>query len=66
MNRVDCFAVGAGLGATAMLIAAVAFLAVDGPPMPPLVGYGCEGASGPLYAFEESDFPICQSIEVKP
>ncbi len=28
-----------------------------------LVGYGCEGAGGPLYAKEESDFPKCERIE---
>lgn len=28
-----------------------------------LSGYGCEGASGVLYAHEESDFPICERIE---
>ena len=34
-------------------------------PSPPLVGYGCEGAGGPIYAYEESDFPICLKIEVR-
>lgn len=29
---------------------------------PPLTGQGCEGASGPLYAYEESDFPRCEII----
>ena len=28
-----------------------------------LIGYGCEGASAPLYAKEESDFPKCKRIE---
>lgn len=32
-----------------------------GPPR--LVGYGCEGASGPLYAAEEDHFPQCAAIE---
>lgn len=31
--------------------------------LPLLVGYGCEGASAPLYAVEESDFPQCDRIE---
>ncbi len=36
----------------------------DGGPEPArLVAYGCEGASGPLYAAEESDFPVCATIE---
>ena len=30
---------------------------------PALAGYGCQGASGPLYANEESDFPLCDRIE---
>lgn len=34
-------------------------------PAPGLVGYGCEGASGPIYAFEESDFPYCLKIEAR-
>lgn len=29
----------------------------------PLVGYGCEGATGPLYADEEDEFPRCEAIE---
>lgn len=28
-----------------------------------LIGHGCQGASGPLYAIDESDFPICERIE---
>ena len=27
-----------------------------------LVGYGCEGAAGLIYAREESDFPVCREI----
>jgi hypothetical protein len=27
-----------------------------------LVGYGCRGASGPLYGMAEDDFPICERI----
>lgn len=38
---------------------------VNATPMPPLVGRDCQGASGPLFAFEESDFPICQTIEAR-
>jgi hypothetical protein len=29
-----------------------------------LVGYGCVGASGPLYADEEDHFPLCEAIEI--
>ncbi len=29
---------------------------------PPLVGYICNGAAGPIYAWEESDFPPCLNI----
>lgn len=32
-------------------------------PAPGLVGYGCEGAGGPIFAYEESDFPFCERIE---
>ena len=32
---------------------------------PPLVALGCIGASGPIYAYEESDLPECTSIEEK-
>ena len=32
-------------------------------PGPTLMGYGCEGASGILYAYEESDFPVCDEID---
>lgn len=34
-------------------------------PSPNLVGYGCEGANGPIYAYEESDFPVCKKIEAR-
>ena len=34
---------------------------IDNPPR--LVGYNCQGASGPLYAHEESDFPLCERVE---
>lgn len=30
---------------------------------PALIGYGCEGTSGPIYADEEDQFPICENIE---
>lgn len=30
--------------------------------IPRLTGYGCEGASGPLYANEEDHFPKCDAI----
>lgn len=34
------------------------------PEQPPrLIGFGCNGAAGPLYAVEESDFPTCARIE---
>lgn len=31
-------------------------------PSPHLIGIGCAGAHGPLYAMEESDFPKCDTI----
>lgn len=40
------------------------FIAATGPkPKEILVGYGCEGASGPLYAKSEDHFPSCKNIE---
>lgn len=30
---------------------------------PRLVGTGCDGATGPLYANEEDHFPRCDAIE---
>ncbi|MDR7061201.1 MULTISPECIES: hypothetical protein [unclassified Sphingopyxis] len=30
---------------------------------PRFIGLGCDGAAGPLYAVEESDFPTCARIE---
>lgn len=32
-------------------------------PMAALVGHGCEGATGPIYAESEDFFPPCASIE---
>lgn len=32
---------------------------------PRLVGYGCEGSHGPLYAYEEDEFPPCERIEAQ-
>lgn len=32
---------------------------------PPLVGYGCDGANGALFAFAAEHFPRCESIEVR-
>lgn len=52
---------------TAIALACAAFLlgvlaATIGQPV--LIGYGCEGASGPLWAQEESDFPPCADIHI--
>lgn len=32
------------------------------PKYPRLVGHGCSGADGPIYAFEEDHFPACREI----
>lgn len=45
----------------AIVALALHLLTVDQKPL--LAGYGCNGANGPLYANEESDFPICDRIE---
>jgi len=34
------------------------------PDRPRLVGYGCEGTSGPIFANEEDEFPKCERIEL--
>lgn len=34
-----------------------------GPHNPRLIGYGCEGTQGVLYADEEDEFPTCKRIE---
>lgn len=64
----------------AMIYLAIAFILVmflaeirhirpefDDYDMPPrLIGTGCEGAQGPLWADEEDDFPRCKDIHVIP
>lgn len=32
------------------------------PDRPRLVGYGCEGTNGPIFANEEDEFPKCKEI----
>jgi len=49
-------------------LAALAFIAglhigTAAAPSPRLVGIGCLGAAGPIYADSESDFPQCLTIE---
>ena len=44
------------LGTIALVLGSVS-------PTPRLVGFGCAGAGGPLYAAEEDDFPFCTRIE---
>jgi hypothetical protein len=45
-------------------IGAVAVEATDDTQLPRLVGHNCLGATGDIYANEETDFPtMCQSIE---
>jgi hypothetical protein len=46
-----------------IMILALFFVIALTQPKPGLVGYGCDGAGGPIYAFEESDFPMCVKIE---
>jgi len=52
------------LGAFVGVLAAIGLVNVFFP-APNLVGYGCEGASAPIYAYEESDFPVCVKIETR-
>lgn len=44
-----CFALGLHLGSDAS--------------KPRLVGWGCTGTTGLLYADQESDFPLCLTIQ---
>jgi len=37
------------------------YVAIDR--VPRLVGYGCKGSKGPLFANEEDHFPRCDNIE---
>jgi len=50
------------MGAFAGIVFAVGIINIAFP-APSLVGYGCDGANGLIYAYEESDFPICDKIE---
>lgn len=45
----------------AIVALALHLLTADQKPL--LAGYGCNGASGVIYANEESNFPICDRIE---
>lgn len=52
---------------TAIALACLAFLAgyaLATIEQPVLIGYGCSGANGPLWAQEESDFPPCLDIHI--
>lgn len=46
----------------AIAVAALALIAATHH-TPRLVGHGCTGAQGPLYADEEDEFPACERIE---
>lgn len=50
-----CVVLSLILGVTSLVIAKTL--------KPRLVGIGCSGANGPLYANEEDDFPRCSRIE---
>lgn len=50
----------AGLAVAGVTCAAADVIMRD--PAPRLVGIACDGARGPLYAAEESDFPRCAEI----
>lgn len=72
LNRVGRMALAIGLG-SAIAVAGSYFAAPDVPEgperavevpsaFPRLIGLDCDGASGPLYADAESDFPACRDI----
>lgn len=41
----------------------LAIITSQHPTAPRLVGYGCDGTSGPIYADQEDYFPLCDNIE---
>jgi hypothetical protein len=51
------------LALLALLAASAVNLAATHADTPRLVGYGCNGATGPLFANQEDDFPVCDRIE---
>lgn len=53
----------AAMAGVAALAVALTTAHAPAPESPRLIGYGCEGTSGPIYAMEESDFPRCAAIE---
>ena len=44
------------------IVLSVAAMVLAPPAKSLLVGYGCDGTNGPIYAKEESDFPKCHEI----
>jgi hypothetical protein len=52
------------MGAFAGIVFAVGIINIAFP-APSLVGYGCDGAGGPIFAYEESEFPMCLKIEAR-
>ncbi len=49
--------------AIALVIAFGIGIAVGNSTRPRLVGIGCDGSNGPLYANEEDHFPKCKEID---
>lgn len=60
MTRIDRFLLGTSI---MFFVAAMLILILTLITMPPLVGSGCEGSNGDLYAFEEDHFPPCAEIK---
>lgn len=56
----DSLILGCGFAVCALLI--LCLVIVLWHDHPPLMGIGCEGTDGAIYAFEESDFPDCSFI----
>lgn len=64
MSRSTFFISGFLTGTSIALLAVQAVTSYDYEAVTPrLQGYGCEGASGTLYANEEDEFPLCTMIE---
>jgi hypothetical protein len=50
------------MGGVAASLAMLA-LQAERAPLPRLIGHGCYGTGGDIWAMEESDFPQCERIE---
>ncbi len=62
MNRFVCLAYATAIALGSFAVGGLVSNSLNSPR---LVGYGCIGAHGPLYANEEDDFPTCDVIRLR-